>query len=168
MLKEIAIENLKFNPFEVIGEEWMLIAAGKIEKHNMMTASWGGMGVLWGKNVATVYIRPTRYTLEFVENEDFFSLCFFGKNKKIHEVCGSKSGRDIDKTKAANLTPATDGNGLYFEEAELVFICKKVYFDDLKIANFLDKSVEKFYPIKDYHKVFIGEIVKVLKSESRE
>lgn len=167
MLEETDVKLLTDNPFRLIGEEWMLIAAGTCEKHNMMTASWGNLGVLWGKNVATIYIRPSRYTLEFVEKEDYFSLCFFGKNKEIHNICGTKSGRNIDKAKAAKLTPMSDGKCVYFKEAELVLICKKLYASEFNPENFLDPNINFCYKEKDYHKVFIGEIVKTLKAKER-
>lgn len=162
MLKETNIKYLEFNPFKLIGEEWMLIAAGDEKKHNMMTASWGGLGVLWEKNVATVYIRPTRYTVNFVEKQEYFTLNFFGKNKAPHKIGGSKSGRDIDKAKAAELTPVFENGAVYYEEAELVLVCKKLYCSEFDNKNFVDGSIEKFYD-KDYHKIFIGEITKVLK-----
>ncbi len=78
--QEVSIEELQMNPFTKIGKEWMLITAGNEEKHNTMTASWGGVGVLWGKNVVTAYIRPQRYTKEFVDAQDVFTLSFFGDN----------------------------------------------------------------------------------------
>ena len=162
MFKQIDIKKMKFNPFKLIGDEWMLIAAGDEKAHNMMTASWGGLGVLWNKKVVTVYIRPTRYTLHFVDANEYFSLCFLGENKAPHAVCGSKSGRDIDKAKEAGLTPIFDNNTVYYKEARLVFICKKLYFYNLENQNFLDKKIEDFYNKNDYHKIFIAEIVKVL------
>ncbi|HHT84104.1 MAG: flavin reductase [Christensenellales bacterium] len=167
MLKEFDINEFKFNPFELIGKEWMLIACGDQNAHNMMTASWGGLGVLWEKNVATVYIRPTRYTYEFVQKKDYFSLNFFGGNKAPHKIGGSKSGRDIDKAKAAGLTPVFDCDTVYYKEAELVIICKKLYCGQILKENFLDDNIDKFYPLKDYHKIFIGEIVKSLKIPQR-
>lgn len=164
MLKEFDVENLNNNTFELIGKEWMLVAAGDNIKHNMMTASWGSLGVLWNKKIVTVFIRPTRYTLEFVENNDYFSLNF-PIDRKVHGICGSKSGRDIDKTKASNLTPIYSDNTVYFQESKLVFICKKIYSSVLECSKFLDSEIEKNYPNKDYHKVFIGEIVKAYKNE---
>lgn len=162
MLKEINISDMKFNPFSLIGDEWMLVAAGNEQKHNMMTASWGGLGVIWNKNVSTIYIRPTRYTLDFVEKEDYYSLNFFGKNKAPHKIGGSKSGRDMNKAKEANLTPIFENGTVYYEEAELVIICKKLYHSVLNNQNFLDAEIESFYAEKDYHRIFIGEITKIL------
>ena len=166
-MKEIKPEELKSNPFAMIGSEWILITAGNLEKHNMMTASWGGVGVLWEKNIVTVYVRPTRYTLKFIEKEPYFTLSFFGDNKAVHKICGAKSGRDIDKTKATGLTPVFENGAVYFKEAELTVICKKLYGDTIKPECFIDPSVDKFYAARDYHKFFIGEIIKIYSDKDR-
>lgn len=162
MFKQIKPEQLKDNPFELIGNEWMLISALNGEgKCNMMTASWGGLGVLWNKPAATIYIRPTRYTDGLLSKESHFSLSFLGKNKKPHKVCGSKSGRDINKLAATGLTAVYADNSVYFEEAELVLVCKKIYTSIIDSSNILDSQADKFYPIKDYHNIYVGEIEKV-------
>ncbi len=163
MQKEVDIKSMSIKPFELIGDEWMLIAAGDKSKHNMMTASWGGFGVLWNKPVATVYIRPSRFTINFIENSDSFSLNFFGTNKAPHKIGGSQSGRNIDKTKAANLTPIYAEDTIYYEEARLVLICKKLYASQLHQQLFLQPELKNFYKADDYHKVFIGEITKALR-----
>ena len=152
--REISVEELKDNPFTLINKDWMLITAGHREKHNTMTASWGGVGELWGRYVSTIYIRPQRYTLEFVEREDYYSLCFFGPDcRQALNLCGSKSGREIDKAAP------------YYEQARLVFLCRKLYRQDLEEGCFLDKGLlEKWYD-NDLHRMFIGEIVKVLEKE---
>ena len=107
--QEISVEQLKDNPFTLINKDWMLITAGNQESHNTMTASWGGVGELWGKYVSTIYIRPQRYTLEFLEREDTYSLCFFDPEyRPALNLCGSKSGRDVDKDKETGLTPCFD------------------------------------------------------------
>ena len=104
-MKKLEVKDLKENFFEAIGKEWMLVTAGTKEKFNTMTASWGGIGWLWNKPVAFVFIRPERYTYEFVEKNDYLTLSFLGEeNKKIHAVCGSKSGRNIDKVKERSIT----------------------------------------------------------------
>ena len=161
--REISVEELKDNPFTLINKDWMLITAGNQDKHNTMTASWGGVGELWGKYVSTIYIRPQRYTLEFVEREDFYSLCFFGPEyRQALSLCGSKSGRDVDKDAATGLTPCFDQAAPYYEQARLVFLCRKLYKQDMTEEAFLDKSLlDKWYD-NDLHRMFIGEIVKVL------
>ena len=142
----------------------MLITAGNKKKCNTMTASWGGVGVLWNKNVSFIFLRPQRYTLEFLEKGDFYSLCFFDESQReILNYCGSHSGRDVDKIKEAGLTTVYDGGVPYFEEARSVIICRKLYGQNMEPSCFIDSSVEqKNYPNKDYHKMFVGEIVKVL------
>ena len=166
MFEKIDPKTLKENVFSLIGDQWMLITAGTPEHFNTMTASWGVLGVLWGKNVATIYIRPQRYTYEFVERSDFFTLAFFGREyHKALALCGAKSGREVDKAKACGFTVAAgEGKAPYFEQAELVLVCKKAYWQDLDPAHFLDAEIDgACYPGKDYHRMYIGEIVEVLK-----
>lgn len=167
MFEKIDPKALDQNVFSLIGDQWMLITAGNQDQCNTMTASWGGLGVLWGKPVATVYIRPQRYTLEFVEREDTFTLCFFGEQyRKALALCGSKSGRDVDKVKECGFTVATAEGAPYFEEADLVLVCKKAYWQDMDPTHFLDGEIDsKWYPEKDYHRIFIGEIVEVLRKK---
>lgn len=167
MFEKMDPKNLDQNVFSLIGDRWMLITAGTQEKCNTMTASWGGLGVLWGKPVATVYIRPQRYTLEFVEREDYFTLSFFGEeHRKALALCGSKSGRDMDKVKECGFTVATAEGAPYFEEADLVLVCKKAYWQDMDPTHFLDGEIDgKWYSEKDYHRIFIGEIVEVLRKQ---
>lgn len=162
--QEINVREFSMKPFEMIGEEWMLVTAGDQEKYNTMTASWGGIGVMWGKNVAVTVIRPQRYTKEFVESHDTFTLSFYPRDyKKALSICGSKSGRDIDKAKETGLTPVFDQAAPYFEQASVVLVCKKLYTQPMDPAGFVDKSLDgQWYPDKDYHKMFVGEVVKVL------
>ena len=161
--KEINAKELNFNPFSMIGDKWMLITCGDKESYNTMTASWGSIGVMWNKNVVFSFIRPQRYTSEFVEKNDYFSISFYpDEYKSALSLCGKVSGRDVDKVKEANLTPVFDEKAPYFEEANMVLICKKLYNQNLEPICFLDEKLESFYPQKDYHKMFIGEIEKVL------
>lgn len=165
MFKEIAAKDIKENLIECIANEWTLISAGNEGGFNMMTASWGFAGELWGSDAVEVFIRPQRYTLGFVEKEDHFALSFYGDNKAIHKICGSKSGRDTDKVKETGLTPVFADGTVYFEEARLVIICKKQYADNIKEECFIDKDPLKWYENKDYHLFFIGKIEKVLIKE---
>lgn len=167
MFKEINIRDVKKNLTKAISDEWMLISAGSEGAANMMTASWGLTGELWFKDVAVCFIRPQRYTLGFVEKNDTFALCFFGTGEKqALSFCGSKSGRDYDKIKETGLTPVYSDGTVYFEQAELVLVCKKIAVSEVTPDSVVDKSIlEKCYPEKDYHKIFIGEIIKVLEKE---
>ena len=166
--KEVDIKSLNFNPFTKIGSEWMLITAGDQSGYNTMTASWGGLGVLWGKNVATCYIRPQRYTKEFVDTRDTFTLSFYPAEKKdALSYLGKVSGRDEDKVKKVGFTPAFTNGNAYFEEAELVLVCRKMSRTPLRPEQFLDETVDgRWYPNKDYHEMYIAEVIDVLVKES--
>lgn len=163
-MKEIKIEELSMNPFTLIGKKWCLIGAKHNNKFNAMTASWGGVGVLWNKNVVTVYIRPQRYTNEFVSAADTFTLSFFEEeHRKALTFYGTKSGRDVNKEEACNFHVEEDANYAYLQEASMVFECKKLYCGKIEEEGFVDAEVDaKNYPTKDYHYVYIGEIEKVL------
>jgi len=165
MFKEIKPTEIDKNLIDAIANEWMLITAGDKDGYNMMTASWGFMGEMWGNDTAIAMIRPQRYTMGFVEKCDYYTLSFYGDNKDIHKICGSMSGRDVDKTKLTKLTPVFDCNSVYFEEAQLVIICKKQYVQDMKEECFIDKTPLKWYDNKDYHKMIFGKIEKVLIKE---
>jgi flavin reductase (DIM6/NTAB) family NADH-FMN oxidoreductase RutF len=157
--KEIEPANLHESAFKIFNSDWTLITAGDSTKFNTMTASWGGIGVMWNKNVAYIVVRPTRYTYEFVEKSDRFTLSFFEEDyRDALNLCGTKSGRDIDKVKATGLTPVFDGGSVYFQEARLVMICKKLYWQDITPDNFLSPDIEQYYPKKDYHRLYVGEI----------
>ncbi len=165
--KEIKAEDLVFNPFKKIGKEWMLITAGNNEKFNTMTASWGGFGIMWGKNVATTYLRPQRYTKEFVDANDVFTISFYDETyKKALNICGSVSGRDTNKIEQAGLTPYFIDGTVAFEEASMILVCKKQYHGAMTPDNFDEKENDnKWYPTKDYHTLYISEIIKVLVKE---
>ena len=164
MLHNIDPKQITKNPFAMIGDQWMLITAGNGEGCNTMTASWGGVGVLWQVPVATCYVRPQRYTKEFLDREEYFTLTFFGEEyRKALTLCGTKSGRDMDKVKECGFTVKTAACGApYFEEAELVIVCRKRYVQDFDPAAIPADVKEKQYPNKDYHTMYIGEIVEVL------
>ncbi|MDE6953319.1 MAG: flavin reductase family protein [Erysipelotrichales bacterium] len=160
MFQKIEIKDLKMNPFVSIGKEWMLITAGDETKVNTMTASWGGVGVLWNENVVSAYIRPQRYTKKFVDEQQCFSLSFFNGNyKKELGILGSVSGKDSDKIKDVDFHVTYLDGVPTFEEASFVFIVEKIYEDILKTDCFIDKSLdEKNYPNQDYHTIYIAKI----------
>lgn len=165
--KEISVESIADNPFNMIGKKWMLVTAKKDGKVNTMTASWGGLGVLWNKNVAYVVIRPERYTKQFIDSSDTFSLSFYEeKYKKELAYLGTVSGRHEDKISKAGFTTADLHNTPYFEEAKLVLICRKLYKQKMESDCFIDKSlIEGFYPDQDYHTLYIAEITKAMARE---
>lgn len=157
-------KDLRDNVFEMIGKEWMLITAGKESKFNTMTASWGGLGVLWNAPVSFSFIRPSRYTYEFMEKETYYTLSILEPgHKKALQLCGSLSGRDTDKVAQAGLTPVFDAQAPYFEQARLVLVCRKLYTQDLNPERFLDPAIMGNYKDGDFHRIYVGEIVKVLR-----
>lgn len=154
--------DLNLKVFNLIDNQWMLISAGNMDKMNTMTASWGTLGILWNKPIAIVFIRPQRYTYEFVEQNNLFSLTFFNEeHRDALEFCGTKSGRDYNKPEETGLSLIPTPNGtVAFKEAELILECKKLYFGDIKEMNFIDPSiVTRNYPNKDFHRFYIGEII---------
>lgn len=159
------IEQLRLNPFEMIDKDWMLVTAGNMLMHNTMTASWGGFGVFWKKPCSMIFVRPSRYTMGFIEQQDYYSLCFFSKiYKRDLAFCGAHSGRDIDKDKHTGLIARFDQEAPYYEQASHVFICRKICATTLDENSFLDFDLaEENYPLRgDYHKMYIGEITTVL------
>ena len=165
MFKEINPKEIDGNIIKAIADEWMLISAGNESGYNMMTASWGFAGEMWGNDSVIAMIRPQRYTMEFVDNNEYFTLSFYGDRKDIHKVCGSKSGRDVNKTELTGLTPVFSDDTVYFDEARLVLVCKKQYVQRLEENCFTHKEPLKWYENKDYHYMIIGKIEKVLIKE---
>lgn len=164
ILKKTTTEELLFNPFRKIGDEWFLLTAGLPSAFNTMTASWGTLGEFWNKPVAICFVRPTRHTFSFIEDSDVFTLSFLGEDqKKTLKFCGSHSGRDTDKIKGTGLTPVVlENEGISFEQSNLVFECRKIYFDEIKPVFIIPENIDdSIYPDKDYHRMYIGEILSV-------
>lgn len=165
MFEKIDIKSLSFKPFELIGNEWMLITAGDLQSHNTMTASWGGVGIMWNNPVITTYIRPQRYTKEFIDREKYFTVSFYGdKFKPALQLCGTKSGREINKTRESGLTPKIFGKSIAFEQAKLVIVCEKQYVQQIDPESFIDyQIIDSSYPNKDFHLMYISKIVETYK-----
>ena len=163
MFQKIDPNALDFNPFSAIGDRWMLITAGTPDHCNTMTASWGGVGILWGAPMATCYVRPQRYTNRFMKEGEQFTLSFFdGKYRPQLNLCGTKSGRDVDKVKECGFTVAAAAGGApYFEQAELVLVCRKRMEMPMDPAAVPEDVKEKSYH-DDFHDIYWGEIVEVL------
>ncbi len=165
MQKEINIKELKDNFVKMISNDWALLTAGKNDDFNTMTVSWGGIGELWNKDVCFVFVRPQRYTYEFMEKNDYFSLSFFGgEYKKELGICGSKSGRDIDKVQATGFTPIDLGDAVGFSQAKVNIVLKKLAYQDMKPDGFIDETIMNNYANNDFHRVYVGEIVKVIET----
>lgn len=163
-MKEISYKDLNENTFDMIGKDWLLLTAEKDGKVNTMTASWGGVGILWNKKVAYIFVRPQRYTKEFIDSNEKLSISVLpNEYRKELQYLGTVSGRDEDKIAKANLTVQNCDNVSYFEESRLTFICKKLYAQQLKEECFIDESIiDTSYPNKDYHMMYVVEIEKIL------
>ena len=160
----VPIENLEMNPFSKIGKEWALVTAGDENRCNTMTVSWGGVGVLWGKNVVYIFIRDSRYTKEFIDKGDTFSMAFLGEEyREALRFCGAHSGRDTDKFEQAGLTAAFRDGVPYPDEADLVLLCRKMAAVPITENTFIDAQIlPKWYGDGDMHTMYVGEIVQAL------
>jgi len=158
--RKIEPKDINNNPFTLIDDDWFLLTAGKLNGFNTMTASWGGMGVLWNKPVVFCFVRPQRYTFKFMESNEFFTMSFFDeKYRDALNLCGTKSGRQTDKIKSTGLKPIESPKGsIFYEQAELMIECRKLYFSDVIPEHFQVEGIHANYPKKDYHRMYIGEI----------
>lgn len=165
--EKINAKEIEGNAFKMIDDDWFLITGGDSSGFNTMTARWGTFGTLWGKSITECYLRPQRYTLEFMEKCDYYTLSFYDEKYRPQlAVCGAKSGREIDKVRATGFTPAfADCGAVYFEEASLVIVCKKIYVTDLNPENMSQAFIDKWYPEHDFHRIYMGEVIEVLKKE---
>ena len=178
-LQEISYTDLSLNPMTLFGKEWAALTAGNEERgYNSMCIAWGHLGAIWEAKsdpekrrigplpTAWVYVRPQRYTKEFMDREAYFTINFLGKEgKKACGYLGSRSGRDEDKVANAGLTPVFDAqyDTTYLAESRLVLVCRKIYTDVLDEEGFVDRSLlEDNYPARDLHTCYLGEIVKTL------
>lgn len=165
-MKEISIREVKENFVSMISDQWALLAAGKMDNYNMMTVSWGGIGELWGKDVCFVFVRPQRYTFEYMEQNEYFTLSFYGgEYKKELGICGSKSGRDTDKTALTGFEPIEIGYSISFKQAKITVLLRKIAYQDMNPDGFLAPEIMSNYAANDFHRTYVGEIVKVIVSD---
>jgi flavin reductase (DIM6/NTAB) family NADH-FMN oxidoreductase RutF len=160
-----SISDIEMRSFHKIDKEWALLTAGSAGGFNAMTVSWGQLGTLWNRPAATVFVRPQRYTREFLEREEGYSLSFFdGGFMKELGYLGSVSGRDEAKLAKSGLSAVFAADGTpYIEQARLALICKKLYSDDIRPDNFIATGIiPELYPLKDFHRFYIGEVVEAL------
>lgn len=154
------------NILSVFDKKWALLTAGDSDRFNTMTISWGGLGTLWGKPVATVYVRISRYTHEFMDANEFFTVSFYPEEcKQILGVLGSKSGRDMDKMKESGLTPVQAGESMSFKEAEVTLVCRKLFKQQLDVANMPEDVAKAMYEGQAPHDMYIGEIVDIIRKD---
>ena len=157
------MNSLNMDAYDAFHHGWALLTAGVPGDMNTMTVSWGSVGSLWNKSVATVYVRPTRYTYEFMEKYDCFTISFFPeKHRPALALLGRESGRDGDKIAKAGLTPVTFGNGVTFAEAKTTLLCRKLYAQDMDPSQIPQDVLNRFYPEGEtFHRIYIGEILEI-------
>lgn len=160
-LQKIKPEDILQNPFKLIKDDWFLLSAGTRDSFNTMTASWGGVGILWNKPVVFCFVRPQRYTYKFMESNELFTMSFFNESEReALKLCGKVSGRHTDKMKATGLLPFdSPGGSVFYQQSKLMFECRKLYYSDINPEQFLAGNIQANYPKKDYHRMYIGEII---------
>ena len=153
----------KYNIEEMI-KEGCLVTAGDINHYNTMTIGWGMIGTIWRKNTFIVYVKPCRYTYEFMENNEYFTISFYKERYKNEMVyLGTKSGRDEDKVKNAKFHPIELEDSVTFKEAYLTLVCKKYYYQDIDYSIVPEDARDRYYSDNCMHRAYYGEIVKVIK-----
>ena len=163
VFQPIPVDMLEINPFESFGKDWALVSAGSKRKANTMTVSWGGIGVLWGKNVAFIFVRDSRYTKEFLDQGEFFSISFMSQEyREALNYCGSHSGRDGDKVLQAGLTWNYKLSIPFIDERSFVVLCHKLSAVKLTEDSFLSPEIAKWYKDGDLHTMYIGEIIELM------
>lgn len=172
-LKSIDPEQWIIKPHDLWDNQSLLLTAGDFsaENFNCMTVGWGSFGTMWNKPFAMVVVRPQRFTFQFMEKYPDFSLCAFNDEfQPALSLLGKKSGRDGNKIKEAGLTPipAEKIHSPLYREAVLTIECQKIYWDDLKPDHFLASFIHSKYPLKDYHRIYYGEIVQISATSDNE
>ena len=156
------MNKLYIDAYEEFGTSWALVTAGTMADHNSMTVSWGGVGCLWRKQVATVYIRPNRHTYGYFENNEYFTVSFYPEEcKNALGIMGSRSGRDCDKDAESGLSPIPCGETVTYREARRTLLCRKLFAQDMLVENFTPEVIRKFYGSEPAHKMYIGEVLEI-------
>jgi len=157
------IQDINYNIFKIFDKDWALLTTGNKDKFNTMTISWGQMGTLWNKPVVTVFVKPTRYTSEFMFDNEYFTVSFYDEQyRKDLSLLGSKSGKDLDKVAQTSLVPVLNENYVSFKQAKTTLVLKKIYTDRLKKENIPEFAQKRFYGEDDHHYVFVGELVDII------
>ncbi len=163
--QDMSVDYFECNPFNTIGQDWFAITTGMGDKVNAMTAGWGGMGVMWGKNVFFLVVRKSRYTHEIMDATEKLSVNFFPdkQGRMFLKYIGSVSGRDEDKIKSSHTHIDYDGDVPYIDEAKIVFICRKMAKFPMDTEGFLDDDIaEKWYKDGDEHDLYVVEVEKFM------
>ncbi len=155
--------NYTADVFKQFSTDWAIAAAGKPGDGNGMTIAWGGMGTIWNKPVVTLYVRPCRYTHDFLEREDYFTVTFYDeKYREALNIMGTKSGKDCDKAALAGLTPVAVGESIGYAEAKVTVLCRKIYTQELELSLMPADVVQRQYPDNEPHTMYIGEVVEII------
>lgn len=156
--------QLDTNILQIFNKDWALVTAGDENNFNTMTIGWGSLGTLWSKPVATVYVKPIRYTHRFLEANDYFTVSFFGEqHRDALRILGTLSGSDCDKVTKSGLTPQFLPHGVSFCEAEVTIVCKKIYRQDMDLNAIPQDALQRYYQSEAPHTMFIGEVVDIIK-----
>ncbi len=168
-MKEISIRDIKISAPELFDGCWALVTAGNENSFNSMTVSWGALGEIWGKDTAFIFIRHNRYTFEFIEKSDVFTLSFYDEKYKpaLGKIFGAKSGRDIDKATESGFVPLPVDGSVTYEQAKYTAVCRIMASQDIEKSSFIDAGVAKWYEGNPIHKMYIAEIVKVYENDAR-
>lgn len=158
------MKEFPIDAFSQFDKKWALACAGTPERHNAMTISWGGLGTLWSRPVATVYVKPVRHTHQFLEENEYFTVSFYPEScRNALAVMGSMSGREGDKDAAAGLTPIAAGESTTYAQAEVTLLCRKIYSQDLDLSRIPADAVKAYYETEAPHTMYIGEVVDVIR-----
>jgi len=161
-MREITTKEYQDNLFEVMKSQWALLTAGTMDKYNTMTIGWLTAGIIWGKDVVTCYVRPSRYTYQFIEDNDFFTISFYDPRYRSNlSHLGTHSGREADKVKFVDFHPIELDHTISFEEARMTIVCKKIYDQQMDEGKMQTFGIERYYSHGDYHRFYIGEIIKI-------
>ena len=166
--KEIKPEEMKGNPFFLLNERFMLVTSENGDIYNMATINWGGLGILWSRKVNMLFMRPSTLTSEFIENNDYYTVCFFDeKYLDLLRFIGHNSGRYANKMNLKGLTPVKQDGVVWYEEAKIVLVCKKMYADNIRPENIIDEKImDRVYPDGgNFHRVYYGEVIKCYERE---
>lgn len=157
------MKQLLIDAFDEFKNKSALVTAGTLEDHNSMTIGWGGVGSLWSRHVATVYIRPNRHTYNYFEKNEYFTVSFYPDAcKKALGIMGTKSGRDCDKDAEAGLTAIPCGEGVTYAEARRTLLCRKLYWQDMELDRFPREIQERYYNNDPVHRLYVGEIIDII------
>ncbi|MCC7261911.1 MAG: flavin reductase [Candidatus Latescibacteria bacterium] len=161
-MRQVEVTKLAFEAVDLWMNQWLLLTAGTLGDCNMMTVSWGTVGCMWGKPVAQIVVRPQRHTRKYLEEGDCFTLCAFPeKHRPDLQLLGSLSGREGNKLAKTGLTLKASQSILApsYQEARFTLECRKIYWQDLNPAGFVDPTIQENYQARDYHRIYYGEIL---------